>query len=161
MFGINGEEIVTKVFESNAYNIKSLDYDLDKVVEILESQRYVYNGEGWYNKEIFLKFDLLLNENLLTNLEIAYIIKEQLERIGIHIELVIVNEGEYYKLVENKEYDILLTELEADYYTDEEVENSLVCNKLNLLYSPYLSGKFIPTINNVFYNIDTWKKIVN
>jgi len=29
------------------------------------------------------------------------------------------------------------------------------------LYSPYLSGKITPTINNVFYNINTWKKIVN
>jgi len=161
LFGINGEEIVAKVFEGNAYNIKSLDYDLDNVVEILESQRYVYTGEGWYNKEKLLKFDLLLNKNLLTNLEIAYIIKEQLERVGIRIELVIVNEGEYYKMVKNKEYDILLFELEAECYVDEEVENGLFCNKLDILYSPYLSGKITPTINNVFYNINTWKKIVN
>ena len=158
--GINGEEIVKKVFDGNAYNIKSLDYDLDSVIEILESQRYVYNGEGWYNKEKLLKFDLLLNENLLTNLEIAYIIKEQLEKIGILVELVVVDEEEYYNLVKNGGYDILLLELEAENYVDEEIENILVRNKLDLLYLPSLSGKFTPNINNVFYNIDSWKKII-
>ena len=158
---INSEEIINKIYNKNAYDVKDIQYNLDNTVEILEEERYTYKTEGWYNKEKILNLRILLNKNLLTNLEIAYIIKEQLEKIGIKIELVIVEEEEYYKKIENKEYDILISNLDINHYTNEEIENAIICNKLNILYSSKLSGEIRPNKLDIFYNIRTWKVIVD
>lgn len=158
---INSEEIISKIYDNNAYDKKEVKYNLDNVVEILEENNYIYKKDGWYNKEKILNLRILLNKNLLTNLEIAYIIKEQLEKIGIKIELVIVEEEEYYKKIENKEYDILISNLDINHYTNEEIENTIICNKLNILYSSNLSGEIRPNKLDIFYNVRTWKVIVD
>ena len=157
---INTEEIIAKIYNGNAYDVKEIKYDLDEVVETLEEERYTYKTDGWYNEEKILNLKILLNKNLLTNLEIAYIIKEQLEQIGIKIELVIVEEEEYNKKVENKEYDILISNLDVVNYSTETVENAIICNKLNVLYSSNLSGEVKPNKADIFYDVRSWKVIV-
>jgi len=158
--GINIKEIIARVFNNNACDIKDIQYDLDRVVEILEEQKYIYKDDGWYYKEKILFFEILLNKNLLTNLQIAYIIKEQLEKVGIKIELVIVEEDEYNKKVELKEYDILILNFKSDFYMMQEIKNVIICNKLSILYSLNLSGKIEPSNTNIFNDISTWKKII-
>lgn len=158
---INSEEIINKIYNKNAYDIKEIKYNLDNTVEILEEENYIYKTDGWYNKDKILNLKILLNKNLLTNLEIAYIIKEQLEKIGIKIELVIVEEEEYNEKIKNGEYDILISNLDINNFTNEEVENAIICNKLNILYSSKLSGEIKPNKLDIFNNIRTWKVIVD
>lgn len=157
---INIEEIIDKIYNKNAYDVKEIKYDLDNVVKILEEEHYIYKTDGWYNKDVILNFKILLNKNLLTNSEIAYIIKEQLERIGIKVELVIVEDVEYEKMLENKEYDILISDLNIAHYTIEKVENAIICNKLSVLYSSNLSGEIKPNKTDIFNGIRSWKVIV-
>lgn len=149
--GINPQEIVSKIFYNNAYNVKDLEYDLDRAVQILEEQKYIYKDSAWYYKDKMLKFNVLLNKKLLTNLEIAYIIKGQLEKIGIKIELIIVDEGEYNKKINEKDYDILISNYKTDIYENKKVENAIICNKLSVLYSLNLSGKILPNRIDIFY----------
>ena len=158
---INSEEIINKIYNKNAYDIKEIKYNLDNTVEILEEENYIYKTDGWYNKDKILNLKILLNKNLLTNLEIAYIIKEQLEKIGIKIELVIVEEEEHNEKIKNGEYDILISNLDINNFTNEEVEDAIICNKLNILYSSKLSGEIKPNKLDIFNNIRTWKVIVD
>lgn len=157
---INTEKIINKIYNGNAYDVKKIKYNLDEAVETLEEERYVYKTDGWYNKDKILNLKILLNKNLLTNLEIAYIIKEQLEQIGIKVELVIVEEEEYNSKVEKKEYDILISNLDLTNYSSENLENVIICNKLNVLYSSNLSGEVKPNKIDIFYDIRSWKVIV-
>lgn len=157
---INSEEIIDKIYNKNGYDVKEIKYDLDDVVKILEEEHYVYKTNGWYNKEEVLNFKILLNKNLLTNLEIAYIIKGQLERIGIKTELIILEDVEYNKMLEDKAYDILISDLNISHYSSEKVENAIICNKLNVLYSSNLSGEIKPNKIDIFYGIRSWKVIV-
>lgn len=155
---INENEIITKVFNGNAVKVKRIEYDLDNAVNILENQHYIYKNNGWYNKEKFLKIIILLNKKELLNLEIAYIIKGQLEKVGINVELDIVDEEEYNDKVKRGKYDILISNIKKEFINEK--NNYLFCNRLSLLYSPNLLGKITPRSHNIFYNINTWKKIV-
>ena len=157
---IDTGEIINKIYNGNAYDIKEIKYDLDETVETLEEERYTYRNDGWYKEEKILNLKILLNKNLLTNLEIAYIIKEQLEQIGIKIELIIVEEEEYNNKIKNREYDILISNLNLINYSSEKVENAIICNKLNILYSSNLSGEIKPNKTDIFYDVRTWRVIV-
>lgn len=157
---INCDEIVRKVFNRNAYDVKKVEYNLDKVVEILEGEGYVYKEDGWYNKNEILRLNILLNKNMFSKLEAAYMIKEQLEKVGLKIELIILEDEEYDKRVQEKEYDILIKKVDISPWKAKNLENMIICNKLNILYSLNLSGEITPNSSSIFHNIDTWKKVV-
>lgn len=157
---INCDEIIKQVFNKNAYDVKEEKYNLDKTVEILEDEGYVYKEDGWYNNGKILSINILVNKNMFNKLEVAYIIKEQLEKVGIKIEIIILDNDEYYRKIKEKEYDILIVEEKVRPWTSKELENLIICNKLSILYSLNLSGEITPNSISIFHNIDTWKKII-
>lgn len=158
---INCDEIVKKVFNKNAYDVKKVNYNLDKVIERLETEGYVYKENRWYNKEKILTLNIIFNKSTFNKLEVLYMVKDQLEKIGIKIEFEGFDNKEYHKKVKDKKYDILLIEEKLTPWRVKDLENALICNKLSLLYSLNLSGEINPNSVSIFHNIDTWKKVVD
>lgn len=85
-------------------------------------------------------------------------------KIGQVLNIFICNSlEELYGGFKNKKFDVINSIAGINY--EEYIGEFGYLRKLYygyygvLLYSSSLSGKFTPTINNIFYNIDTWKKI--
>ena len=85
-------------------------------------------------------------------------------KIGQVLNIFICNSlEELYGGFKNKKFDVINSTAGINY--EEYIGEFGYLRKLYygyygvLLYSSSLSGKFTPTINNIFYNIDTWKKI--
>lgn len=85
---INCDEIIKKVLNNKAYDIKNVKYDLDKVIEILETEGFVYKDNGWYNENGLLNLKILVDWRFYNNIEIGNILKSQLEKVGIIVEMV-------------------------------------------------------------------------
>ena len=120
-------------------------------------------------------------------IEVAQIIKQNLEEIGIRVTIRELSNSYYKNNLENLSYEILLTgnivsikPLVQDYLnfeieqkqTEEETFNGiyekykqnpnfmgLYFDSIILLYSNNLKGNFEGNWYNIFYNIDTWYKI--
>ena len=120
-------------------------------------------------------------------IEVAQIIKQNLEEIGIRVTIRELGNSYYKNNLENLSYEILLTgnivsikPLVQDYLnfeieqkqTEEETFNEiyetykqnpnfmgLYFDSIILLYSNNLKGNFEGNWYNIFYNIDTWYKI--
>lgn len=120
-------------------------------------------------------------------IEVAQIIKQNLEEIGIRVTIRELSNSYYKNNLENLSYEILLTgnivsikPLVQDYLnfeieqkqTEEETFSGiyekykqnpnfmgLYFDSIILLYSNNLKGNFEGNWYNIFYNIDTWYKI--
>lgn len=132
-----------------------------------------------------MKLEITTNKD---RLKIAEIIKENLEDFGIKVTIRSLNNSYYKNNLEKLNYEILLTgntvsikPLVQDYLdfeieqkeTEEETYNNIYENYKNkpnfiglyfdsiiLLYSNSLKGNFEGNWYNIFYNINTWYKIV-
>ena len=141
-------------------------------------------GKYWAKNGQMLSVDIATNE---ARQEVAEIIKENLEILGIKVSIRRLSNN-YYKENYNKiNSDILITGNTVsikpsikDYLefsmeeqiTKEETYNKiyekfnqkpnfmgLYFNSINLLCSKKLKGNFIGNWYNIFYNIDTWYKV--
>lgn len=132
-----------------------------------------------------MKIEISTNQD---RIEVAEIIKENLENIGIQTTIRSLSNLYYKNNLEKLNYEILLTgntvpikPLVQDYLnfeieqkeTEEETykniyekykENpnfiGLYFNSIILLYSNSLKGNFEGNWYNIFYNINTWYKII-
>lgn len=121
-------------------------------------------------------------------IEVAEIIKENLEDIGIQTSIRSLSNSYYKNNLEKLNYEILLTgntvpikplvqeylnfEIEPKETEDETYKNiyekynenpnfiGLYFDPIILLYSSNLKGNFEGNWYNIFYNIDTWYKII-
>lgn len=121
-------------------------------------------------------------------LAVAEIIKQNLEDIGIKITIRNLSNSYYKKNLEKLNYEILLTgnivsiKPQIQDYLNFEIEQKqsikdtyewiyetynqnpcfmgLYFNSVVLLYSKQLKGSFEANWYNIFYNIDTWYKII-
>lgn len=128
-----------------------------------------------------MKLEITTNEG---RIEIAEIIKENLENIGIQITIRSLKNSYYKNNLEKLNYEILLTgntvsikplvqeylnfEIEQQETEDETYKNiyekynetpnfiGLYFDSIILLYSNNLKGNFEGNWYNIFYNINTW-----
>lgn len=119
---------------------------------------------------------------------VAEIIKQNLEEIGIHVTIREVSNSYYKNNLETLNYEILLAgntvsikpvvqdylnfEIEQKQTEEETYEGIYINYKKNpnfiglyfdsiiLLYSKNLKGNFECNWYNIFYNVDTWYKII-
>lgn len=124
----------------------------------------------------------------LDRIEVAKIIKENLENIGIQTSIRSLSNSYYKNNLEKLNYEILLTgntvpikplvqeylnfEIEQEETEEETYKNvyekynknpnfiGLYFNSIILLYSSNLKGNIEGNWYNIFYNIDTWYKII-
>lgn len=142
-------------------------------------------GENWKKNKKTLTLTITANED---RLPVAEVIKQNLEELGIKITIRNLSNLYYKNNLEKLSYEILLTgntvsikpdmqeylsfEIEQK-QTQQEIYDRIYENYKNnpnfmglyfdsiiLLYSNNLKGNFDCNWYNIFYNIDTWYKIV-
>lgn len=122
-YAINKKEIIYNVF--NNYYIASdfplsygsylygdgmkSNYNTSKAKDILKENGWTLKGEIWSKEGNALKFKLITNSNNEKRLKVAEKIKEQLEEIGILIEIEKVSNREYERALERNDYELILT----------------------------------------------------
>jgi len=126
-YAINKEEILKKVF-NNKYEISNfpldfgsfvhdisnynITYDTNKAKNILVDNGWEYSEKGWQkninDSNLIIELDVIVNKNNIDNIKVANNIKEQLAKVGILINIKDVNDREYNKYLENKNYDMII-----------------------------------------------------
>ena len=108
-YGINKKEIIEKIFNNNyiesnfpldfgGYLYKDFEentYNIDKARKILNE-----------NKIKDINLNLVINKDNEDIIKVANLIKEQLNKIGIQINIIEKSEKEYEKILKNKEFDL-------------------------------------------------------
>ena len=141
--------------------------------------------------QVWRKNGKTLNLTITTNqdrLEIAKIIKQNLEEIGINVSIRNLSNSYYKYNLQRLSYEILLTgnivsiKPDIEDYINFEIEKKatlketyeaiytsyinspnfigLYFDSIILLYSSNLKGNFECNWFNIFYNIDTWYKLL-
>lgn len=142
-------------------------------------------GQVWIKNGKTLNLEITTNED---RLEVAKIIEQNLKEIGLNVSIRKLSNSYYKNNLQKLNYDILLTgnivSIKPDIkdYLDFEIEKKptpketyeaiytnyknnpdfmgLYFDSLILLYSKNLKGNFDCNWYNIFYNIDTWYKII-
>lgn len=155
-YAIDKENIVSTVF-NNKYNtseypldygsfvytanLSNSGYNPEKAKEVLMNDGWKYTNNRWRKNGRILAVTISVNSSNTQRCEVAKIIKEQLQNIGIQVTVSQVSDSQYNYFLTNKNYQILLTG----------VYNS---------YSPELTY-FYGEKNIANYNNDEVKAIIN
>lgn len=135
-YAIDKNKINSSVF-SNNYYVSSfpIDYgsflygkesassfDQEKAKEVLEDAGWEYRYGYWRKTEDYttqyLNLNLIVDNSNETRVEVAELIEEQLEDIGINVYLYKVSNSAYKNYLENKDYDMIITGVNNGYSPD-------------------------------------------
>ena len=90
----------------------SSGYNVDKAKAILEENGWVYQNKVWQKKENYrtkrLEFNFVVKASDEDRVAVAEIVEEQLENLGLKINLIKANDTQYERYLENKNYDLIL-----------------------------------------------------
>lgn len=144
LYAINRENIVSKVFESNATvtdfpihtrsnnyltGLQS-DYDIDKTKQVLINAGWNNDGNAWQKDGRKLRLTLLVNDSNSEQLRSAEIIKENLSDINIDITIKKVSWSALQNAINSDDFDLAMISLD--------IKNELTL--LSLLESKSLSN---------------------
>lgn len=126
-YAINKKEIIYNVY-NNKYMLSNFpldygcylyqnkedkddkdEYDLNQTKEMLTNAGWIYKNNVWKKGGEKLEFNLVVNNENEKRVQVAELIKEQLEKIGIKINVIKVNNNAFNNYLKNKNYDIILT----------------------------------------------------
>ena len=85
------------------------EYNPTQAKGTLTDAGWNYRNNIWRKGNSKLEFNLVVNSENEERVRVAELIKEQLEKIGIKINIVKVNNNIYNNYLKNKNYDIILT----------------------------------------------------
>lgn len=132
-YAIDKDNIVSTVFNNKYY---TSDYPLDygsylyqnstpssgfnpeKAKQILSESGWIYNNNRWRKNGKILSLTISTNSSNSQRCEVAKNIKSQLENIGISVNVLEVSDWQYNALLQNKNYQILLTGVYNSYSPD-------------------------------------------
>ena len=97
-------------FGSFVYDIvnETVAYDTNEAKNILVQSGWKYSIEGWKKNNLNIKLDMVVNKNNIENVKVINSIKEQLNDVGILVNIKEVNEKEYNNYLQNKNYDMII-----------------------------------------------------
>lgn len=87
----------------------NIEYDLNKAKEMLIEEGWVLKNNIWRKNYRNLNLRLLVEKDKEKRMQVAQNIKEQLEKMGISINIISVNTNQFNNYIKNKNYDIILT----------------------------------------------------
>ncbi len=98
--------------ESWAYNreVKDIDFDPGKAMEILSELGWKRNAEGWLEKggKIF-SFTVITNQGNEERMKAAQIIKEQLKRVGIEMNIKVLEwQAMLHEFIDKKKFEAVI-----------------------------------------------------
>lgn len=183
-YALNKNSIVSNVYNNN-YNVSdfpldygnylytnksvSSGYNQEQSKKVLTDNGWEYKNNRWQKKQgyntIRINLTLTVKEDNEQRLAVAQNIKEQLEQIGIKISINKVSSSQYEKILQNKNYEMILTGVYNSYspnlgtffgennlqnYNNEEMKNILTevknIKEENLLKEKY--EKIVEIYNN-------------
>ena len=101
-------------FGSYAYDSNNpiMAYDQNVAKRLLVDNGWKYSSKKWRKtvnyRYLNLELDLVVNKNEKDLVKVANRIKEQLESVGIRINVVEATQNQYNRYLKNKNYDIIL-----------------------------------------------------
>ena len=123
-FAIDKDNIVSTIYNNKYYpseyvldygsfayssNHASSGYNPEKAKEILANDGWAYTNNRWRKNGRILSVTISVNSSNEQRCEVADNIKEQLENIGIQVNVWKVSDSQYMSCLNNKNYQILLT----------------------------------------------------
>lgn len=96
-------------YGSYLYNNIKTEYDINKATKSFTEAGWTLKNNVMKKKYKNLTLRLLVNKENESRVKTAENIKEQLEKIGILINIISVNNNQFKNYVKNKNYDIILT----------------------------------------------------
>jgi peptide/nickel transport system substrate-binding protein len=98
--------------ESWAYNrdVKDIDFDPGKATEILSELGWKRNAEGWMEKggKVF-SFTVITNQGNEARMKTAQIIKEQLKRVGIEMNIKVLEwQAMLHEFIDKKKFEAVI-----------------------------------------------------
>lgn len=127
-YGIDKNNIVASIFNDKYYisngpldfgswlnndSLKMPEYNIENAQKVLIENNWNITSRQWQKIENYrtlrTKFDLVVNSSNTERVAVAENIKEQLEKIGIQINIKKVKEQQYTNYLENKNYELILT----------------------------------------------------
>lgn len=135
-YAIDKNKINSSVFSNNYYvssfpidygsYLYSKDskssYNKEKAEETLEDAGWEYRYGYWRKTEgyttQYLNIDLIVDSSNETRVEVAELIEEQLEDIGINVYVYRVSNSAYKDYLENKNYEMIITGVNNGYSPD-------------------------------------------
>lgn len=97
-------------YGSYLYNKDELNkYNISEMKQILTENGWTYKNNIWKKNNKELEFNLIVNINNENRVLLAEQIKEQLEGIGIIINITKVSDTSYKNYIKYKNYDMILT----------------------------------------------------
>lgn len=142
---IDKDNIISNVYNNNyyvaeyaidygtfIYNSQSTSsrYNPEQAKKALEQEGWTNQNNKWVKDGKVLSFNLIVNITNIQRCQVAEIIKQQLEQIGIIINIKKVSDSQYVSYLQNKNYELILTgvtnALNPDvtyFYDDENIAN--------------------------------------
>lgn len=132
-YAIDRENIVSTIYNNKYFsseyvldygsyvynnNLSSSDYNPQKAREILETDGWVYTNNRWKKNGYNLYLTIGVNSNNPKRVEVAKTIKNQLESIGIQVNINELSDNQYNWNLKNKNYQLLLTGVYNSYSPD-------------------------------------------
>lgn len=127
LYAINRENIVASIY-NNKYKVtdypldfgswlkgegEDTSYNPDKAKQSLEENGWIYKNKRWQKTENYstmtINIKIVVQASNSTRLEIAEMIKTNLEEIGIKVSIVKASDSQYQNYLQNKSYDVILT----------------------------------------------------
>lgn len=106
-----GNYLYSKDYITNSYNI-------EKTKEILTNNGWNYSNNSWKKYGSVLSVTITVNSDNKKRVEVANNIKEQLESIGIRVNIKELAYNDYMNCINNRNYQILLTGIYNGYSPD-------------------------------------------
>ncbi|MCI8655159.1 MAG: hypothetical protein HFJ48_04735 [Clostridia bacterium] len=96
------------IYEQNNENT----YNIDKFYQVLQDNEWKYEYNNWQRYINYstkrLNFRILVNKENVQRTQVAEIIKQQLEAVGIKITIIYASSSQYENYINYKNYDIVL-----------------------------------------------------
>lgn len=161
-FAINKQNIISSIFKDKYHasnfpldygnyiyktDIIKNEYSQDNAKSVLIGNGWEYKQNSWrksinyYQRRINL--NLVVNESNAERTSVAENIKTQLEDIGIRINIIKSSDAQYYKYLENKNYDMILTGI---YHSNSPDLTAFLGNNN---YSNYYNEEIISILNEI------------
>lgn len=168
---INRENIGDRVFDSNItindvpihtrsesyVSTAVTEYSIDKAKQILINAGWVYDG-NWKKNNVTLKFNLLVNENNSEHVKSAEIVKENLNEIGISVNIQKVSWNNLKSTINEGNFELAMVSIDVK---NELTLLDLVTDGGSYNYSKYMSKACNEAISNIKNNCnsDTIKEL--
>lgn len=164
LYAVNRNNIINEVYEGNA-NTKdvmvheyswlydkntNIEYSTEKAKQLLLNAGWNQSNIGWQKnvngKNITLKFEMLVKDNSEEYIKVAQIIKENLNEIGIPVNIKKVSLANYNTSIQQGNFDLALATIEL------QNEYDIIDLLKNKNYSKYESEQLDSSLEKLYIN---------